>query len=133
MKYFTRSLAAFAGLVLPVVAGAQTNYNYNYDYADTYGTADAGVSTGFAAFGIGMMLVFGIIGLLTTIFTIWMIIDAAKRDFDQKVMWILLMVFLGFLPAVIYYFMVKRKNVTGSGHAPTTPSTPSTPGSANTI
>ena len=79
-----------------------------------------------------MMLVFGIIGLLTTIFTIWMIIDAAKRDFVQKVMWILLMVFLGFLPAVIYYFTVKRKNVTGSGHKPTTPSTPSSTGSGHT-
>ncbi|MBI2415694.1 MAG: PLDc N-terminal domain-containing protein [Candidatus Kerfeldbacteria bacterium] len=66
----------------------------------------------------------GLIGLVCFVFTIWMIIDAAKRNFDQKVLWILLMVFLGFIPAVIYYFMIKRKNVTGAGKSAAATVTP---------
>ena len=44
------------------------------------------------------------------IFWIRMIIDCAKRDFrkdNEKVVWILIIVLLGFLGAAIYYFAVK--------------------------
>ena len=42
-----------------------------------------------------------------------MIIDAAKRKFkneNERVIWILILVFLGMLGAVIYYFAVKINN-----------------------
>jgi uncharacterized membrane protein len=43
---------------------------------------------------------------------IWMIIDCAQRKFkedNEKVVWILLLVFLGVIGAIVYYFVVKRK------------------------
>ena len=42
-----------------------------------------------------------------------MIIDCAKRDFkgdSEKVVWILVIVLLGFLGAIIYYFAVKAND-----------------------
>lgn len=147
-KIITLALATLFGVIAPAVALGQTttgyddynynynyddyNYNYNYDdYAyDDYNTIS---DESAAAFGIGFMIFMGffmLVALVMGIFTIWMIIDAARRDFDQKVMWILLMVFLGVIPAIAYYFMIKRKNVTGPGHKPaSTPPTnpPATP------
>ena len=55
---------------------------------------------------IGLLI--GLVSLAATIFWIWMIIDCAKRDFKDKVVWILIIVFLHILGAVIYYFVVKR-------------------------
>lgn len=130
-------LVAALGITAPVLALAQSdyfnyddsnydynsdsydynydNYDYNYDNYDyDYNGSSAG-AVGLAAFGVGMMIfigIMGLIGLALTIFTIWMIIDAAKRDFDQKALWIILMVFFNWIPAVIYFFMVKKKNVT---------------------
>lgn len=100
------------------------NYDYNYDY-DTYGDADfSGAAAGLGVVFFIMMGVAGLVGLAATVFTIWMIVDAAKRDFDQKAMWIILMVLFNWLAALIYFFMVKHKNVTrahpqgGSGTTP---------------
>lgn len=50
--------------------------------------------------------------LLLFAFWLWMLIDAAKRDFDDKAVWIILLLFLNVIGAVLYYFIVKRKNVT---------------------
>jgi len=54
----------------------------------------------------------GPIFFLFFVFWFWMLIDCIKREFDGKVLWIILLIFLGFLPAVFYYFIVKRKNIT---------------------
>lgn len=131
-KIIALALAAFIGVTAPAVALGQNtyddynynynydDYNYNYNYDDYYYDDTISDETA-AAFGVGFMIFMGffmLVALVLGVFTIWMIIDAARRDFDQKVMWILLMVFLGFIPAVVYYFMIKRKNVTGSGHKP---------------
>jgi prolipoprotein diacylglyceryltransferase len=51
--------------------------------------------------------------IITTIFWIWMIIDVAKRNFkneNDKILWILLVVLLGFIGAIIYYFVIKHPN-----------------------
>lgn len=51
--------------------------------------------------------------LLLPIFWIWMLIDCAKRNFagpNDKVIWILIIIFAGMLGAIIYYFVVKRRN-----------------------
>lgn len=52
------------------------------------------------------------IALAVFLFVFWikMIIDCAKRNFkgdSEKVVWILVIVLLGFLGAAIYYFVVK--------------------------
>ena len=68
----------------------------------------------FSTFGLGglilLMLIFMAVFVFLFIFWILMIIDCVKRDFkgeNDKVVWILVLVFLGFLGAVIYYFVVK--------------------------
>lgn len=128
-KLISRGLATTVGLMAPVITFAQSDYYNDYYYDDYYYNDyyyDSGSAAGAAAFGIGMiifMIIIGIIALVGLIFTIWMIVDAAKRNFDQKVMWILLMVFFGWIAALIYYFMIKRKNVT-SGPKPAAPTTP---------
>ena len=68
----------------------------------------------FSTLGIGglilLMLIFMAVFVFLFVFWILMIIDCAKREFkgeNDKVVWILVLVFLGFLGAVIYYFVVK--------------------------
>lgn len=135
-KNLIKTLGLAFGLILPVMALAQTyDYNYDSDYYSDYNydyyndSYDTSTSAGGVALGIGVMIFIGImvlVGLVLLIFTIWMIVDAAKRDFDQKVMWILLMVFFGWIAAIIYYFMVKRKNITrASPKGSATPTAPS--------
>ncbi len=46
------------------------------------------------------------------IFWLWMLIDCAKREFDDKALWIILLIFLNFIAAILYFFIVKRKNKT---------------------
>ncbi len=60
------------------------------------------------AFGL-IFAILGIVGLAVLIFWVWMLIDCIKRDFENKVVWILILVFTGILGAIIYYFVVKRK------------------------
>lgn len=65
------------------------------------------------------MIILGIIGGFLVIFCIavflfwlWMLIDCAKRDFpkpNDKVVWILVIIFIQIVGASIYYFMIKRK------------------------
>ena len=56
---------------------------------------------------------FGILGLLATVFWIWMIIDCAthERNSGDKVLWIIIIIFTHFLGAVIYFFVRKRGRV----------------------
>jgi len=54
----------------------------------------------------------GPIFLILFIFWLWMLIDCAKREFDDKALWIILLVFLNFIAAILYFFIVKRKNKT---------------------
>lgn len=54
----------------------------------------------------------GPIFILLFAFWLWMLIDCVKREFDDKALWIILLIFLGFIAAILYYFIVKRKNIT---------------------
>ncbi|MBD3259182.1 hypothetical protein GF371_00965 [Candidatus Woesearchaeota archaeon] len=56
-------------------------------------------------------LVFFAIMILLFIFWLLMLIDCAKRGFKNetdKVVWILVIVLVGFIGAIIYYFVVRR-------------------------
>ena len=61
--------------------------------------------------GIIFLIIF-IIGIPLFIFWILMLVNCAKRDFpteNTKVIWLLVIILTGFIGAIIYYFVVKRK------------------------
>ena len=52
-------------------------------------------------------LIFLVIGVLAFVFWIWMLIDAIKNprlDSNQRIIWVLVIVFLNWIGALIYYF-----------------------------
>lgn len=116
---------ALLGFVAPVITLAQ-EYDYNYNVNWDYTTTDTAAGAGAAALGIGMIIFIGfmcLVGLAFFIFWLMMLIDCVKRQFEQRNTWLLVLiisVFLGFswLAAILYYFMVKRKNL---GTKPTAP------------
>lgn len=61
--------------------------------------------------GFVFLIFFAIsIGILILAFWLWMLIDCLKRDFKkdyEKIVWVLVIIFLHILGAVIYYFVVK--------------------------
>jgi len=67
---------------------------------------------GMSGFGmlVGLGLSVILIGALLFVFWLWMLVDCLKRDFKkdyEKVVWVLVMIFLHVLGALIYYFVVK--------------------------
>ena len=66
------------------------------------------------ALGIGIIiLILAAVVLAVCAFIFWivMIVDCAKRKFKgdtEKVVWILILIFLGIIGALIYYFVVKQ-------------------------
>ncbi len=57
---------------------------------------------------LGLGIVGGILGLLATIFWLWMLIDAIlnpRLKGAEKLIWVLVVLFLHFLGALIYYFV----------------------------
>ena len=94
MKRF--GLLALFSLALPAVSAACT-----------LNGQEVACSSFFATMG-AFLFIGGLLVLLTTIFWIWILVDCIKREFSDKVLWILLIVLTGFLGAIIYYFVVKR-------------------------
>ncbi len=70
-------------------------------------------------FGSGWMFfpfffTMGIFGILGLIFWIWLLIDCIKRSFKtdtEKIVWVLIFLFLGILGALIYLFVIKLKDL----------------------
>jgi hypothetical protein len=62
----------------------------------------------FAAFG-GLMILVWIIGIIATIFWVWMLIDCLVSTLPtgEKILWFLVIFFTHLLGALIYFF-VKR-------------------------
>lgn len=93
----------------------------DYDAANAIGT---GLGVGLLIFWVILMLVCLVFG----IFWLWMLIDCIKRNFEQKTMWIILLIILSWIGAIAYYFAIKRKNVGGtapsSGSSQPTPQAP---------
>ena len=59
---------------------------------------------------IGLMLLGIILISLTFIFWLFMMVDCVKRDFKkdtEKIVWVLVIIFLHVLGAAVYYFVVK--------------------------
>jgi hypothetical protein len=73
----------------------------------------AGMFAGIMMLFFLAWIVFMAIAVLGTIFWIFMIVDVAKRTFkneSDKVLWILIVVLAGLIGAIIYYFVVKKKD-----------------------
>ena len=66
------------------------------------------------------MGIFGfLIGILGFIFWIWMLIDCIKREFKsdiEKIIWVLVLIFLGILGAILYYLIVNVVSKKKSAH-----------------
>ena len=64
--------------------------------------------------GIILLILLGIaVAIFLFIFWIKMLIDSIKRDFkkdNEKIVWVLVIVLLGFIGATIYYFAVKAND-----------------------
>ena len=57
-----------------------------------------------------LVMLAAIFAILISVFWIWMLIDCLKRGFkndNDKIVWVLVIVFLSVLGAAIYYFVVK--------------------------
>lgn len=127
MKKFFATVSGLAfSAVAPLAALAQTtsDYNYNYDYDYSSGTSDVAA----AGLGIGLLIMWGIamlVGLAFFILWIMMLMDAFKRQWPERQTWLIILIvsfFLGlsWIAALLYYFLVKRKNVgtVGGGAMP---------------
>lgn len=99
--------------------------------ADDFTTTTIDTTTNAAAGGVfaallGFGIFFWIVAIVFGIFTIWMFIDALMRSDDDyakigsgtKVMWALLIFFLGFIPAIIYFFVIRKKAKAAAPQAP---------------
>ena len=67
----------------------------------------------FAAATFGAMM---IIGILIFVFWVWMIVDVAQRKFKEtteKIIWILVVVLLGWVGALVYFLIVRQYNPKG--------------------
>ena len=47
--------------------------------------------------------------VVSTVFWILMIVHAATKPVENKVIWIVIMILTGIIGALVYYFAVKRK------------------------
>ena len=64
----------------------------------------------------GFMILVWILGLLASIFWIWMLIDVLMSNMSgaDKILWFLVVLFLHLLGALIYFF-VRRPSARGTG------------------
>jgi len=65
---------------------------------------------------ITVMLLFCVLVLGIFVFWVWTIVDVAKRDFsnsNERLIWLLLIILLGFVPSLIYYIVVMRPDNKG--------------------
>ncbi len=61
---------------------------------------------------IPLILVFIALFVLMLVFWIMMLVDAVQRKYKEendKIVWILIIVLVGVIGAIIYYFVVKKK------------------------
>jgi hypothetical protein len=67
------------------------------------------------AFG-GLFLIFILIGVIASIFWIWMLIDCltSSKPTGEKVLWFLVIFFLHLLGAIIYFFVARDSGRTAT-------------------
>ena len=63
---------------------------------------------------IGLMIVVWILAIAATLFWIWMLIDVltSRRETNDKILWFLVVFFLHFIGAIIYFAVARRRSST---------------------
>lgn len=74
----------------------------------------AGTALGGVVLFLFIILWLAVIGLAIFMFVFWilMLVDAAQRKFKEsndKIVWVLIIIFTNIIGAIIYYFIVKKK------------------------
>ena len=99
-------LAAMLLILASGIANANMMWRDGWDNNDFYKIMGVG-SFGFMA-GLGASAL--VIVALLFVFWLWMLVDCIKRDFKkdvEKIVWVIVIIFLQLLGAVIYYFVIK--------------------------
>jgi hypothetical protein len=95
-----------------VASGLSTmQSDFDYEYTTTSAGSDAAGAL-FGTLGLGVICISVIIGLAALAFNVWMIVDVAKREFEQKTLWLVLLIAglvlgFGFIVALVYFFAVR--------------------------
>jgi len=80
------------------------------------------ISAAILAGGVGLIVLVSLIGVVSTVFWIVELVDAARRQFDSdlvKIIWLCVIFFLHFVGAIAYYFAGKRSGRLPSGTSST--------------
>ena len=85
-----------------------------YDYSTSAADAAAATAAGTAAvgLGIGMLVFWFIFGIGGFVLFLWALIDVLRRQFpnqNDKILWIVLVVFLGWLGPILYLIIGRKK------------------------
>ena len=73
----------------------------------------------FGAFGVMWLLMLGL-SVGVTVLWVWMLVDAAQRQFkddNTRLMWVLIIVLAGWVGAAVYYFVGRKEGVMPEGPA----------------
>lgn len=113
MNIFSKLTAKITTAVLGLGALASSVMAASYDYYyDSYSTDDAGIGAIFAGANIIILCCYCLFLLVAASIWIWMLIDVLKRtetELPDKTTWILIVILLGPLGAVIYFFAKRRE------------------------
>lgn len=96
---------SFAAMASNVLA---TGYSYNYSTSSGDDAAAAGVGIFVIVLNICLILFI----CVTLIFNIWMLVDVIQRtevELPNKTMWLVLILLIPLVPAIIYFFSVRKK------------------------
>jgi len=60
---------------------------------------------------VGLLIVFWILAIAATLFWVWMLIDVltSRRESSEKILWFLVVFFLHFIGAIIYFAVARNK------------------------
>lgn len=70
----------------------------------------------FWPFGLAFAGAMAVVMILFLVFWIWMIVDCAKRKFAnsvEKIVWLVIVVLLGWVGALAYLIIIKMINIKG--------------------
>jgi hypothetical protein len=87
-------------------------------------------SHGLALGGIFIMLMFAAIALAGFVFWLWMLIHAIQNrglDGSERIVWIIVIVFVNLVGAIIYFFVGRPKASAASAKTPPSSQPPSMP------
>jgi len=57
-----------------------------------------------------LMLSFIFLAIFGVVFWVWMLVDClSKKRFEDKLVWVIVLIFLNIFGAILYYFIVKNK------------------------